>query len=441
MRDLFLASVFVLLLLRTFRHAETGAHLWAWLSLMNPHKLTYGFAYSVPWAYMTAIVTLVCFPFSKSKRPLPMNGGVILLLLLWFWMTVTSVVSINPSEMVWDRWIFVSKIYLMLLVTVMLVRSRKQIDVLIWVVVISIGFFGFKGGVFTVATGGSYRVWGPPDSMVEENNALAVALMIVLPLMYYLRLTSSTKWVRWLMSAAMLFCGVSVLGSQSRGAFLALLAMAFVLGAKSKHPVRFSLVLAMVLSLGVAFMPDSWTERMDTIQNYSGDTSAMSRLYTWETLWNAAKDRPLVGAGFRADTIDLFNRYAPVDEKYSSVAGTAWVAHSIYFQALGEHGFVGLFLFLAVWAWVWIAGGRLAKRAQRIAEFSAWMPLLLRMCQVSTVGFCAGGAFLSLMLLDLPYYIVAFVTLCQCELDEFERRPSVQVPGVQAPPARGAALA
>ena len=54
MRDLFLAGVFVLLLLRTFRHAETGAHLWAWLSLMNPHKLTYGFAMNMPLAAIAA---------------------------------------------------------------------------------------------------------------------------------------------------------------------------------------------------------------------------------------------------------------------------------------------------------------------------------------------------------------------------------------------------
>lgn len=416
MRDLLLAGIVVALLLRTFRHAETGAHLWAWLSLMNPHKMTYGFAYSMPWAYATALVTLVSLLFSRTRKPLPLYGGVVALLLLWFWVTVTSIFSINPGELVFERWIFVSKIYLMLLVSIMLISGRKQIDTLVWVVALSIGFFGLKGGVFTVATGGSYRVWGPPDSMVEGNNELAVALMVVMPLMYYLRATSARAWVRWLLLAMMVFSGAAALGTQSRGAFLALLAMASVLGLKSKHPVRFSVLLVIVLSIGIAFMPDSWSERMDTIQTYEGDSSAMSRIYTWTTLWNVAIDRPLLGAGFRADSVELFNRYAPTDAKYAIFVGLYWVAHSIYFQALGEHGFVGFFLYVFIWIWVWFAAGRMAKRAEAIPEFSAWMPTLLRMCQVSTIGFCTGGAFLSLMNLDLPFYILAFVALCQREV-------------------------
>ncbi len=418
MRDIALALIIVVLLFKAVRKPEYGAYTWAWLSLMNPHKMTYGFAYATPWAYATAVITLLSLPFSKSRRPLPMSGGVVALLLLWAWMTVTSVVSINGSDAVWDRWIFVSKIHLMLLVTLMLLRSRQQIDTLIWVVVVSIGFFGLKGGIFTVLTGGAYRVWGPPESMMEENNALAVALIIVLPLMYYLRHTASNRWVRIGLLVSMVFVGASILGSQSRGALLGLLSMAFLLGLKSKHPFRFTLVVFVLIGIGVAFMPDSWTERMDTIQNYKTDDSALSRLYTWRTLWNVAIDRPLVGAGFRADNLALFDRYAPTDAVYAPFQGQFWVAHSIYFQALGEHGFIGLILYLALWLWTWITAGRTAKLAERLPALQGWVPLLMRMCQVSTIGFCAGGAFLSLMNLDLPLYLLAFVTLCQCAVKE-----------------------
>lgn len=445
MRDIVLSLVMVVLLLKALRKPEYGAYTWAWLSLMNPHKLTYGFAYSMPWAHATAIITLLCLPFSKSRRPLPINGGVVALLLLWAWMTVTSVVSLNAFDLVWERWIFVSKIYLMLLATLMLVRGRQQIDTLLWVVVVSIGYFGLKGGIFTVVTGGSHRVWGPPGSMVEENNALAVALIVVLPLMYYLRHTASNRWVRLGLLVSMVFVGASILGSQSRGALLGLLAMMFVLCFKSKQPVRFSLAALVLIGVGIAFMPDSWTQRMDTIQNYSTENSALSRLYTWHTLWNVGLDRPLVGAGFRADNLALFNRYAPQDAIYASVQGRFWVAHSIYFQALGEHGFVGLVLYLSLWVWTWIAAGRTANLAERMPGLQAWVPLLMRMCQVSTIGFCAGGAFLSLMNLDLPFYILAFVTLCQCAVKEQQQpaartQPAVPSQGVNPMQAGGPGL-
>lgn len=421
MRDIALTLIVGYLLIRTLGKPVIGAYLWAWLSLMNPHRMTWGFAYGLPFALTAALFTLVGMLFSKERKPLPINGGVVLLLLLWGWMTLTSFMSINPPDLVWARWVFVSKIYLMLLVTLMLIRGRKQIDTLVWVLVVSIGFFAVKGGAFTILTAGNFRVWGPPGSMVEGNNPLAVATLIVMPLAYYLHHTLAKPWARAAMMVAIVLMGASVLGSQSRGALVALLAMAFVLGLKSKHPFRFSLALAVLLGVGISFMPESWTTRMETIEQYNQDTSALSRLYTWHTLWNVAVDRPLLGAGFRADVLSVFERYAPSSPEYAIFDGLRWVAHSIYFEALGEHGFVGLALFVSMYLWVWFAGARLARRAAQMADLRDWMPVLLRMCQVSVVAYGAGGAFLSLMSFDLPLYLIALVTLCKCEIDERQR--------------------
>ncbi len=418
MRDIVLVLVIVYLMIKALRQLEYGAYLWTWLSLMNPHRMTYGFAFSVPWAMMSAAISLVTLPLSKDRKPLPINGGVITLILLWGWMTVTSIFSINPADLVLERWIFVSKIILMLLLMMMMLRGRQQIDRLVWVVVLSVGFFAVKGGIFTVATGGSSRVWGPPGSMLEENNALAVATIMLLPLVYYLRETASRKWLRLVLGVCMLLMIASALGSQSRGALIALLAMALFLGAKSKHPIRFTLGLVLVLAVAIAFMPDSWTARMETIRDHQEEGSAMSRIYTWRTLLNVAMERPLVGAGFRADNLELFARYAPQDPQFAGFAGLVWVAHSIYMQALGEHGFVGLALFVSIWIWLWFTASRLAREAAEVPELKDWMPLLLRMCQVSTIGYCVGGAFLSLMNVDLPYYLLIFVTLCRCQLQD-----------------------
>lgn len=437
MRDIALTLVLALLLLRTLRRAETGAYLWAWLSLMNPHRMTWGFAGGIPFAQLAAGFTFIGLLFSRDRRPPPMSGGIVLMLMLWGWMTVTSIFSINPSDLVWERWVFMTKIFVMLLVTLMLVHSRQRMEILIWTVVGSIFFFSVKGGVFTILTGGNFRVWGPPGGMLEGNNPLAVATLIVMPLAYYLYTTLHSFWLRRGMGACMVLSGISVLGSQSRGALVALLAMAMVFGLKSKHPVRFSLGIVVMLVIGIAFMPAAWTARMDTIQDYQGDTSALSRIYTWTTLWNMAVDRPLVGVGFRSEVLETFQKYVPNDPKYVGLfEGKSWVSHSIYFEAMGEHGFVGLFLFVGMYGWVWFAGGRLAKRASTMPEFQDWMPTLLRMCQVGVVAYAAGGAFLSLMKLDLPLYLLAFVTMCKVMLDQATSTPATQA--VAAPVAERA---
>ena len=158
-------------------------------------------------------------------------------------------------------------------------------------------------------------------------------------------------------------------------------------------------------------MANDWVERMETIQTYQEDGSAMSRIWTWTTLWNAAVANPLTGVGFRADSRLVFGLYAPTGGEWEVFAGRIYVAHSIYFQMLGEHGFVGLFLFLALWLLVWIHAGRIGKKAAGVTELADWLPLLMRMVQASVMGFAVGGAFLSLAYLDLTFYLMGFVIL------------------------------
>lgn len=411
MRDLVLAALVGAALLLVFKHPVIGAYLWTWLGLMNPHKMTYGFARSLPFAAMAAAVTLLALVFTKKKQPLPRNGIAKLQIALLVWMTFTSFFAMAPQDQVLERWIFVLKIQFMLFVTWMLVRDDKEIRWFVWVIVLSVAFFGVKGGIFTVLTGGGSRVWGPPGGMLEENNALAVALIMLMPLMYHLRETESRRWLRNVLMFMMVTCAFSVLGSQSRGALLSLLAMAFFLGLKGKYPVRTSLMLLVLVGIAIAFMPDSWSNRMETMKTYGEDGSAMSRIWTWTTLWNAAVDRPIYGAGFSADHPIIFDRYAPTDGVYEQFAGRVYVAHSIYFQMLGEHGFVGLGLFLALLATTWLTAGRVAGRTANDPEFGAWVPSLMRMVQVSMIGYLVGGAFLSLAYLDLPYYVIALVIL------------------------------
>jgi len=332
-------------------------------------------------------------------------------MLLLGWMTLTSFFAIAPADAVFDRWLFVFKINVMLWVTWMLVCDARQLRVLIWVVTLSVAFFGIKGGVWTVLTGGGGRVWGPPGGMLQENNALAVGLVVLMPMLYYLRQTEPRGWLRHALTAAMVACAFSILGSQSRGALVALLAMAFFLGLKSKHPVRTSLALVVLGVVAGSFMPDSWTSRMDTINTYQSDNSAMSRIWTWHTLWNAAVDRPFVGAGFLADNREVFARYAPTDEIYRQFQGHVFVAHSIYFQMLGEHGFVGLGLYLVLGLTSWRTARRVARTTRDDEVLGSWLPLLMRMVQVSLIGFAVGGAFLSLAYVDLPFMIVGFVVL------------------------------
>jgi probable O-glycosylation ligase (exosortase A-associated) len=371
--------------------------------------LTYGFAQDFQFAAVAAVTTLIVLVLTKKRQAVPLTGITVLLVLMFVWMSFTSLFAMAPQETVLARWIFVLKIQAMLFVTWMLVIDAKQLRILVWIVTFSVAVFGIKGGIWTVATGGGSRVWGPPGGMLEGNNELAVGLVILMPMLYFLRVTEKRIWLRQVLLFFMACCAFSILGSQSRGALVALLAMAFFLGLKGKYPIRTSLMLGVFVALAIGFMPDTWVQRMDTIRTFQQDDSALSRIWTWTTLWNAAVDNPVLGVGFAADNAAVFAKYAPLDGPYASFKGRVYVAHSIYFQMAGEHGFVGLALFLSLGLVTWFSAGRIAKQTKDDKELGPWMPMLMWMCQVSLIGYAAGGAFLSLAYLDLPYYIVGFV--------------------------------
>jgi probable O-glycosylation ligase (exosortase A-associated) len=306
------------------------------------------------------------------------------------------------------RLIEVLKIFLFVQIAAMVLRTRKQLDWMIWVIVISVGTFGVKGGLFTILSGGAGRVYGPPgDSFLSDNNAIAVALIMVIPFMYYLRSQSKSIWMRHGMIVAMALSAMAVIGTYSRGGLLAVAAMILFLWVKGKQKILFAALIIPLIPLGITVMPQSWFDRMNTISSYEADASAMGRINAWKTAINIANDRPLVGGGFELYSQRVFARYAPNPEDVHA-------AHSVYFQMLGEHGYVGLLIFLSAGVAARVSGRRTIVLSRNRPDME-WAGQLARAFQVSLVGYAVGGAFVNIGYWDLIYYEIVIV-LAACRL-------------------------
>jgi len=421
MRDGVFLGLLAILLPLSVVHPWIGTIVWTWVSVMNPHAYMY-VASSLPVAAAIAGATLLGLVFSRDPKRLPLNAVTVALITFVAWICVTTVFAFHPDESV-DMLSKVLKIQLMVLVTIALLHTRKQIDTLVWVLVFSLGFYGVKGGLFTIAGGGSERVWGPPGTFIEGNNEVALALVMVIPLMHYLQVVTTHKWVRHGMTAAMLLTAAAALGSQSRGALLAIAAMALLLWWRTRQKFAMGIVVFGGAFALFAFMPQSWHERMNTIESYESDDSAMGRVYTWDAMTNIAMDR-FSGGGFDIYNEEVLSRY-----KSGPDSSLVRAAHSIYFQVLGEHGFIGLGLFLIFWILVWATAGRVYRRARGDPQ-TQWASELANMCQVSLIGYLVGGAFLSLAYFDLPYDVMILVVLAQRGVEDAlsERRAAARVP-------------
>jgi putative inorganic carbon (hco3(-)) transporter len=424
MRDLIVGGLVFGSIPFILRNPFIGLLVWVWLGIMNPHRLTYGWAHDMPFAYIVAVCTLISMALKAGKLyRFPADRVALFLVLFVLWLGVSPMFSFHPERefAFWSRTI---KIQFMCLIAFLLVGERNQLHKLVWVLALSLGFFGIKGGLFTLATGGNYRVWGPDGSFIEDNNALALALVMTVPLFRYLQLHTQNRWVQRGCIGAMGLCTVSAVGSYSRGAFLALAAMAIFLWFKSSKKGLVGILVLVAVPLALMLMPEGWTDRMSSIQNYGEDTSALARINSWWTAWNLAVDRFPIGGGFAMYAPDVFARYAPHPE-------IVFAAHSIYFQILGEHGFAGLTLFLLVFGLSWVNGAWVVRTCKGRPEL-AWARDLAAMCQVSLMGYAIGGAFLSLTYFDLPYYIVVILVILRGLVRRAVETPLPQAAAVTA---------
>ncbi len=409
MRDLLVTAIIFGSLPFILKHPYTGILMWVWVSVMNPHRLTYGFAHNFPFAEIIALITLFSVAITRDERHFPVKPATVSLILFMLWINVTSIFAIHFDQLYY-HWSTVMKMLLMTIVAATVLHTRQHIRLLIWVLVISLGFYGVKGGLFTLNGNGSL-VFGPENSFIEENNALALALIMTIPLMRFLQLTESRRWVRLGLTAAMVLCALSALGSYSRGALIAIAAASVFLWFKSKYKVRIGVSLLILLPVLISFMPAKWEKRMHTIETYQQDGSAMARINAWQTAWNLALDRPLVGGGFEIYDMGIIQKYSPHPE---------WgvhVAHSIYFQTLGEHGFVGLAFFLAMGFFTWRDGSWIIRKTRERPDLS-WANNLAKMLQVSQIAYASGGAFLSLAYFDLPYYVLVAMVLTRVVVEK-----------------------
>ncbi|HEX4710789.1 putative O-glycosylation ligase, exosortase A system-associated [Phenylobacterium sp.] len=394
MRDLILFAALAGIVPLILRAPFVGLLTWIWVALLNPQREVWGFISGSQLNQYIAVLTVLAWLISKERRLPAMNLLTAFLLLFGIWTCVATYFALDRSYSaeIWER---TGKTILLALAMVTLATSRMRVQAVLWTIMVSIAFYAVKGAGFLIVTGGTHRVFGPDNSMIADNNSLGLALVVLLPLINYLRVTSRRPVVRWACLAVIGCAVLAILGTYSRGALLALGATAAAFAIRSRHGTVLVMAAALLLVGLPSVLPSSWFDRMATIQSYDGDESFEGRQAAWRTSVNIAKARPLVGGGFRAVELDK------VAQKFRSKGSleTGRAAHSIYFEVLGDTGFVGLALYLLILLSAWI-NTSLVLGATRDRPNLHWANLLGRMLQVSMVGLLVGGAALSMAYYD-----------------------------------------
>jgi len=425
MRDFALLIFIMVMLFFTLKKPFIGILMWCWVSYMVPQKLSWGFMVNFPVAALIAVTFFVSFLFTKEKRTNTMREPIAWLVLFDVWLIITFLVNpMTDSALLLFK--MAMKVQLFALFSYIFITSKERLHQILMVIAFSIIFYGVKGGIATVTSGGSTRIWGPPGGFFEGNNELGLTLLVAMPIIYYFSTIAKHKWMKYCLYGFVLLSAGSVLGTQSRGALVAIVCCGFFFWLKSNHKVITLAALLVITPISYNFMPPAWQARMATIvESNEGDYdgSVQGRFNAWRMSINIASVRPM-GGGFDTFNNTNFYLYAPNPRDVHD-------AHSIYFKVLGQHGYPGLFIFLMLWFSAW----RMASKVIRLCKDDQqmqWACTMARMLQISLIAYGSGGAFLGLTYFDLPYHIlVCIVALYNVVLQEREKNSNAKQVNVE----------
>jgi len=407
MRGLLFFVVFVSSMPLIFVSPFNGVLIWYVFSLGNYHTLIWGGPFSnLNYAYVIAILTCISWVFSqKDKKQIPFTPLAVFTLLFMVWMTVSSVFASAPSPMVWSKWIETQKILFMCLVGFALTTTRERVSQLVWAIILALGAWGVKGTLMSLLHGGG-MIHGPDAGKNADNNHFAVALLIIIPLIFYQWQLVTNRHLRRGLIVMGLLVALAVILTYSRGALLGLCAMGTVFWVKSRAKLVTGLLIGVVAVGTLTLVPKAWFDRMSLMENYEADGSATSRIDFWRASLRIAAHNPLVGGGFNvtlwpnAVNPMLYGTDIP---RYTTGKAT----HSSYFEVLSEHGWVGLGLFLTIAALSWYNCSWLIRRSRDRPDL-VWANLLGRSGQATLIGYLVAGGFQSLAYLD-EYWCVLFI--------------------------------
>ena len=423
MRDLLLVVVVCGCALIALRRPAFGMLVYVCFGIINPQGFAWGFGRTFPLAMIMAISTMAGYVFSSETKRFPRQKEVWVLLGLWGLFCVsTGFVVLSPRN--WaladpmTRFTHVSKILLMVFLSMSILYKIERVQLLMKVIALSIGFFGLKAGVFSIVTAGSYMVWGPSGSFLYANNAIGLALAMNVPLLYYLIQIEENQWLRHLMWAMLILSYPATICTFSRGAWLGLLVVTGLIILKSRYKavmlfaaggvIVVALPMLWMLTLGDV-LPERVHDRLDDLVNANEEASAVSRYWNWELCRRVGVENPLKGEGFDFYSPEMYPKYYPeFIEKYGS--GKVWSCHSMWLTVLAEHGVIAFALWIVLLISCFLSLRRVEVMSRKYLEL-AWMGYYAWMLQVSFVAYMVVGTFLDTAYFDVFYQLVAVVIL------------------------------
>jgi probable O-glycosylation ligase (exosortase A-associated) len=429
MRDLAFIAFLVALIGMGFRRPFLLVLGYVYVDLVSPQRLTYMLLNTVPVSLIMVVLAVMGWALFDEKRDTRVAPRQVLMVLLLLYCGFTTMQADFPIEaaMKWD-WVWKALAFAIFLPLTL--RTRLRIEALSLFMVLCAASIIIVGGVKTLVSGGGY---GELNLMVSNNSGLyegsiiSTVAIAIIPLILWLVKFGTVYPADWrvkIFAYSLIFaCLLIPVGTQARTGLICIAVLGVLMLRSTKRRFLYVTGVTIATLIAVPLLPDSFTQRMDTIKGYKADSSAGTRLAVWAWTWDYVKDHPL-GGGFDAYRGNKIRVVTVGNEKSGASSDTPTIEydqarayHSAYFEMLGEQGWPGLIL------WVLIHFGGLirmeivrARARKRVGQ--EWIAAMANALQQAHLIYLVGSLFVGIAFQPFVYMLVGL----QIGLDTYAAR-------------------
>ena len=387
-----------------------------WIDTLKPQNLSFSFLAGKPLSLIMTAAFFLSLALNLKKLSMPTRkAGTWALGFLMLWITLTTYYAQFQGP-AWFKYDYVIKTLIFAFFIPFILDTRVKIETFMGVLLCSIAYYTMIGGMRTFFGGGQYGeqlVWTRAgDAGISETSTLSMVAVLALPFIFYL--TKNSLFVEKIKPFKILLFGfalastLAVVGTYARTGLVGLIILFGLIFLASKQKFKILLTTFLVILISLPLLPSAWKDRMLTITSASDDTSAFGRVVVWRWTIDYVSERPFMGGGFDSYIANAgaLHKYTDIGETQIKERERGKAFHNIFFEVLGETGYVGLLNYLLLIFICWYQN----RISIAQAEGDEWRSELAMNLNRSLIIYCGCGMFIGIAFSPWLFYFLGLST-------------------------------
>jgi hypothetical protein len=266
---------------------------------------------------------------------------------------------------------------------------------------------------------------GSGNYFADEND-VSLYINMVIPFCYFLFLIEEKKWTKIFYGAGLMIGLLTVVVSFSRGGFVGLVIMFFIVWLVSPRKMLTVFAILFLGTIVYFYSGQAYRQEMETVTD-TKESTAKARLNSWASGWDMFLDNPLGVGGnnfqvrFPEYQGDRFNR-------------GMWgrVAHSLWFTLIPELGVFGILIYFRLLYYNLKDIFSIKIRKKELSGSERYLNSMSIAFVASLAGFFASASFISVLYYPHYWYLTAMIVATARIRIKLSGMPELEVP-VKAP--------